>query len=72
VIFAVMAGGTLFGFLGMLLALPVAAVANVLLRYAQDRYRHSRLYAGDTPTILLQPGAAAVEAPADEREPPAI
>ena len=56
VIFAVMAGGTLFGFLGMLLALPVAAVANVLLRYAQDRYRHSRLYAGDTPAILLDAG----------------
>ena len=53
VIFAVMAGGTLFGFLGMLLALPVAAVVNVLLRYAQDRYRKSRLYAGDTPAILL-------------------
>ena len=53
VIFAVMAGGTLFGFLGMLLALPVAAVVNVLLRYAQDRYRQSRLYAGDTPAILL-------------------
>lgn len=53
VIFAVMAGGTLFGFLGMLLALPVAAVVNVLLRYAQERYRHSRLYAGDTPAILL-------------------
>lgn len=57
VIFAVMAGGTLFGFLGMLLALPVAAVANVLLRYAQERYRHSRLYAGDTPAILLDTGA---------------
>ncbi len=57
VIFAVMAGGTLFGFLGMLLALPVAAVANVLLRYAQERYRHSRLYAGDTPAILLDAGA---------------
>ena len=53
VIFAVMAGGTLFGFLGMLLALPVAAVANVLLRYAQDRYRHSRLYAGDAPVIVV-------------------
>lgn len=53
VIFAVMAGGTLFGFLGMLLALPVAAVVNVLLRYAQERYRQSRLYAGDTPGILL-------------------
>jgi hypothetical protein len=38
VIFAVMAGGQLFGFLGMLLALPVAAVVNVLLRYAQERY----------------------------------
>lgn len=53
VIFAVMAGGTLFGFLGMLLALPVAAVANVLLRYAQERYRRSGLYAGETPVILL-------------------
>ena len=53
VIFAVMAGGALFGFLGMLLALPVAAVANVLLRYAQERYRHSELYAGETAPILV-------------------
>ncbi len=53
VIFAVMAGGQLFGFLGMLLALPVSAVANVLLRYAHQRYRQSELYAGDEPTILL-------------------
>ncbi|MFT4248223.1 MAG: AI-2E family transporter [Pseudomonas sp.] len=53
VIFAVMAGGQLFGFLGMLLALPVSAVANVLLRYAHERYRQSELYAGDTPAILL-------------------
>jgi len=53
VIFAIMAGGQLFGFLGVLLALPVAAVANVLLRYAHERYTHSRLYAGDRPAILL-------------------
>lgn len=53
VIFAVLAGGQLFGFLGMLLALPVAAVANVLLRYAHERYTRSRLYAGDAPAILL-------------------
>lgn len=46
VIFAVLAGGTLFGFLGMLLALPVAAIANVLLRYAHERYLDSPLYAG--------------------------
>lgn len=55
VIFAVLAGGQLFGFLGMLLALPVAAIANVLLRYAHERYTHSRLYAGDEPVILLDP-----------------
>ena len=53
VIFAVLAGGQLFGFLGMLLALPVAAVANVLLRFAVERYRASRAYVGDGPTILL-------------------
>ena len=63
VIFAVLAGGTLFGFLGMLLALPVAAIANVLLRYAHERYTQSRLYAGEHPAILLDefvdPGDAA-------------
>jgi predicted PurR-regulated permease PerM len=53
VIFAVLAGGQLFGFLGMLLALPVAAVANVLLRYAHERYTHSQLYAGEGPSILM-------------------
>ncbi|WP_305804374.1 AI-2E family transporter [Stenotrophomonas sp. YIM B06876] len=53
VIFAVMAGGQLFGFLGMLLALPAAAVINVLLRYAHERYRQSELYAGQGPAIVL-------------------
>lgn len=64
VIFAVMAGGTLFGFLGMLLALPVAAVANVLLRYAQERYQHSRLYVGDAPVIVLATAPASADAAA--------
>lgn len=44
VIFAVMAGGQLFGFTGILLALPVAAVCLVLLRYAFNRYKSSELY----------------------------
>ncbi|HYM86643.1 MAG TPA: AI-2E family transporter [Pseudoxanthomonas sp.] len=48
VIFAVLAGGQLFGFLGMLLALPMAAVVNVMLRFAHERYRISPLYAGAT------------------------
>ncbi|KPN19874.1 hypothetical protein AO715_07950 [Xanthomonas sp. Mitacek01] len=53
VIFAVLAGGQLFGFLGMLLALPAAAVINVLLRFAHERYTHSRLYAGEKPEIEI-------------------
>jgi len=44
VIFAVLAGGQLFGFLGILLALPVAAALNVVVRHAHGRYRTSSLY----------------------------
>lgn len=46
VIFAVLAGGYLFGFLGVLLALPAASVILVLLRYLSERYRMSELYTG--------------------------
>ena len=49
VIFALLAGGALFGFLGILLALPVAAVIGVLTRFALTRYMASSLYSGDTP-----------------------
>ncbi|MEN5061835.1 AI-2E family transporter [Luteimonas sp. TWI1416] len=66
VIFAVLAGGQLFGFLGMLLALPMAAVANVLLRYAHERYTQSKLYAGDKPTIALS--GRTIVLPADSRD----
>jgi predicted PurR-regulated permease PerM len=44
VIFAVLAGGQLFGFLGILLALPVASALNVLVGYMHQRYRESGLY----------------------------
>jgi predicted PurR-regulated permease PerM len=44
VIFAIMAGGQLFGFLGVLLALPVAAVVMVVLRFLHARYTESSLY----------------------------
>ncbi len=44
VIFAVLAGGELFGFLGVLLALPVASVLVVVLHYLHERYRASQLY----------------------------
>jgi predicted PurR-regulated permease PerM len=44
VIFAVMAGGQLFGFTGVLLGLPASAVIMVLLRHLHDRYRASAIY----------------------------
>ena len=44
VIFAVLAGGQLFGFVGILLALPVAAVIAVVLRHMLDSYTKSELY----------------------------
>nr|WP_320134821.1 AI-2E family transporter [uncultured Amphritea sp.] len=44
VIFAIMAGGQLFGFVGILIALPVAAVIMVLLRHLHQGYKSSKLY----------------------------
>jgi predicted PurR-regulated permease PerM len=44
VIFALFAGGALFGFVGILLAVPAAAVIGVLVRFALSRYRGSGLY----------------------------
>jgi predicted PurR-regulated permease PerM len=47
VIFALLAGGQLLGFFGVLLALPAAAVLAVFLRRALRAYRSSRLYAAE-------------------------
>ncbi|MDH3692043.1 MAG: AI-2E family transporter [Gammaproteobacteria bacterium] len=44
VIFAVLAGGQLFGFFGVLLALPVAAVVMVWLRFLCTNYKNSVVY----------------------------
>jgi predicted PurR-regulated permease PerM len=47
VIFALMAGGALAGMVGLLLAVPVAAIAGVILRYVISRYLESPLYYGN-------------------------
>jgi len=44
VIFAVLAGGQLFGFIGVLLALPAAAAIAVFVRHGGRLWRNSRLY----------------------------
>ncbi len=44
VIFAVLAGGQLFGFFGILLALPVFAVLAVIMRHLHESYKLSSIY----------------------------
>lgn len=46
VIFALMAFGQLFGFVGVLVALPVSAVLLVAIRRLRKQYQHSKLYRG--------------------------
>jgi predicted PurR-regulated permease PerM len=46
VIFALLAGGALFGFLGVMLAVPVAAAIGVLARFGMKQYLASPLYKG--------------------------
>ncbi len=58
-IFALLAFGSLFGFTGLITAVPLAAAAGVILRFAIARYRESELYTGDaTPDTRLQTRAA--------------
>ncbi|HEX3494299.1 MAG TPA: AI-2E family transporter [Methylocella sp.] len=56
-IFALLAFGSLFGFTGLITAVPFAAAAGVILRFAVRRYRESNLYtgtAGPDPQILFE------------------
>ena len=58
VVFAVLAGAQLAGFLGMLIALPVAAVIVVLLRHARDSYEKSQLYGSRNVEIQTDPSGS--------------
>lgn len=49
IMFALLAGGTLFGFVGILLAVPVSAVIGVLVRFALKQYLQSPIYHGNGP-----------------------
>jgi predicted PurR-regulated permease PerM len=47
--FALLAFGYLFGFVGLLIAVPLAATIGVLARFALKRYLESALFTGETP-----------------------
>lgn len=46
VMFALLAGGALFGFVGIMIAVPAAAAIGVMVRFALDHYLGSSLYLG--------------------------
>ena len=61
--FALFAFGLLFGFTGLLIAVPASAALGVLVRFAISRYLDSDLYRGHDSDLVAGP------APADEHEP---
>ncbi len=58
--FALFAFGALFGFVGVLVAVPAAAAVGVLVRFAISRYLDSDLYYG-TSVVLVPPPSASVD-----------
>ena len=70
VLFAVLAGGQLFGFMGVLLALPAAAVINVFLGYCKQHYLRSDVYSDDTPESPPAAEDVAPELPPPENPEP--
>jgi predicted PurR-regulated permease PerM len=67
VIFAIAAGGQLFGFFGILLALPAAAVLSVLVRFAYDRYLKESLHMDAESVSALLTDDSASDAKVDTR-----
>ncbi|MCC9625760.1 AI-2E family transporter [Thalassospira sp. MA62] len=59
VMFALLAGGAVFGLVGVMLAVPVAAVIGVLVRYALRQYLNSRFYDDETESQSGEPTATA-------------
>jgi predicted PurR-regulated permease PerM len=65
--FALFAFGALFGFVGLLIAVPAAAAIAVLVRFGLSRYLHSPLYVGHatgkTEAAVAEPTVPRVETP---------
>ena len=57
-LFALSAFGSVFGFVGMLIAVPVAAAIGVLTRFAVEQYRASLLFQGTTGLEQTEPSTS--------------
>jgi predicted PurR-regulated permease PerM len=72
VFFALLAGGSLLGILGMFLAVPLAAVIGVLLSYAIYRYKQSPYYKDpDIAPKINKPKAKAAKKTVKKKKAPA-
>jgi predicted PurR-regulated permease PerM len=63
IIFSLFAFGSLFGFVGVLLAVPIAASLGVLARFAVDQYLHSALYGNGAPVPSAAPSPSVTVPP---------
>ena len=74
-LFAVVAGGKLLGFVGVVLAVPIAATCAVLVRYAVRYYEHTAFFGREsdadveiTPAMaLIMPGVPAASVLQDQQ-----
>ena len=81
-LFAVVAGGKLLGFVGVVLAVPLAATAAVLVRYAVRYYEHTEFFGKETDAdVVITPAMALImpgveldirSATSDQRVEPAL
>ncbi len=58
IIFALLAGGAIMGFTGIMLAIPLAAIMGVLVRSLISKYRKSSLYLGYSIMALEKPASS--------------
>jgi predicted PurR-regulated permease PerM len=74
VLLAVIAGGSLFGFIGMLVAVPVAAAIQVFVRHWLRIYRASPIYQADAEaperSLILTPEEAGAQPAVRSSRPP--
>lgn len=60
-LFAVVAGGKLLGFVGVVLAVPIAATCAVLIRYAVRYYEHTAFFGRESDAdVVITPGMALI------------